>query len=161
MATVRLFLVLVLLAFAASPALAHKLLMDARVADDKLRVEAFYDDDTPAQGAKITVENDQGTIIHEGKTDERGVWSCGLPMPGQYTLRAESVGHAAKKTLTISGAPPSEKIVIPDSGRSSSGPIRDNETSLPWLRVVIGLGVIAVLGTALLVARRRTSTPHD
>jgi hypothetical protein len=84
-----------------APAFAHKLSLDCRVKDERVRVEAFYDDDTPAQQAKIFVENEGKHIVAEGRTDERGVWSCPLPAPGRYTVRAESVGHAAKETLVV------------------------------------------------------------
>ena len=92
------------LGLAASPAFAHKLLIDCRVKGDNVHVEAFYDDDTPAQRAKISVEDSEKRIVAQGRTNERGVWTCSLPAPGNYTVRAESVGHAASESLTIADA---------------------------------------------------------
>ena len=84
----------------ASPLYAHRLLVDPKVEGDQLRVEVYYDDDTPAQDAKVTVRRGD-TLIAEGRTDEKGVWTCPKPAPGSYAIRAESTGHVAKKTLVI------------------------------------------------------------
>src|SRR5947209_1655669 len=51
----RTSLAIVVLLLAASPALAHRLHVEPRLAGDVVRVEAFYDDGTPAEDAKITL----------------------------------------------------------------------------------------------------------
>src|SRR5262245_49199303 len=83
-----------------TPAFAHRLHVEAKVAGDQLRVEAYYSDDTPAQEARITITRGDQPVA-EGRTDERGVWTCPRPAPGTYTVRAESAGHAARETLVV------------------------------------------------------------
>lgn len=158
--------VLSCLAFSA-PAFAHKLIVDCRIDGDRLRVEAYYDDETPAQQAKIVVEDEQKKVVADGRTDDRGLWSCPAPVPGKYVIRAESVGHVGKKTLVIDDSAatktPSDSRGANQtiSARESSSPAEPNQresTQTPWLRIGIGFVVIALLcGTLLLIRRRR---PH-
>jgi hypothetical protein len=98
-------------------------LLDCRVKGDRVHVEAFYDD-TPAQQAKIFVENERKQIVAEGRTDERGLWSCPLPMPGNYTVRAESVGHATRETLVV---PKQAKKENPDLNKEKIEPKKDKK----------------------------------
>lgn len=131
-----------------TPAFAHKLLLEYRVAGELLRVEAGYDDDSPAEGASIVLENERKEIIAQGKTDERGLWSCPLPPPGVYLLRAESVGHAATREVTI--------------GNEIAAARPANEPGTPWTKVLIGIGAIAVLFTAVWLAKRtRSAKPGE
>ena len=69
--------VLVLL-IGAAPAFAHKLYVDPTLVGDRLRVEVYYDDDTPAQDAQVTVLFGDENLA-TGRTDEKGVWSCPAP----------------------------------------------------------------------------------
>lgn len=177
--------------FTTSPAFAHKLIVDARVKGDRIRVEAFYDDDTPAQKAKVIVENEEKKVVAEGRTDDRGLWSCPLPVPGIYVVRAESVGHAAKETLVV--AEPSTKPSPPPSGDFEQLPMprtvlqnestsfgkleasdselddetrrtrksREEKTATPWLNIVIGFAIIAVLCISALAMRKRGQPSRD
>ena len=90
----RLLLIMTVLLVGSSPACAHRLNVRAKIDGDQVRIEAFYDDDMPAQEARITIA-DGDQIVAAGQTDEKGVWTCACPKPGSYTVRAESVGHAA------------------------------------------------------------------
>jgi hypothetical protein len=58
----------VFLAFT-SPALAHRLHVDVKPTGDRVRVEAYYDDGTPAQEARVTITRGDETVA-EGRTDE-------------------------------------------------------------------------------------------
>jgi hypothetical protein len=64
-----------------------------KVLPDAVVVEAGFDDDTPAEGARVTILNEAGSEIASGKADERGV--CRLPRPGagKYTTRVEHLAH--------------------------------------------------------------------
>ena len=137
----------------AAPASAHKLMVDCRLKDDRVRVEVFYDDDTPAQQAKVIVENENKEVIAEGKTDERGLWSYPVPAPGKYIIRAESVGHNAREVL----------VVPADKPTPEEAPATRTTTETPWLQIGVGLGVIAILCTGALLFRRgrQPSIPLD
>jgi hypothetical protein len=138
--------VLVLL-IGAAPAFAHKLYVDPTLVGDRLRVEVYYDDDTPAQDAQVTVLFGDENLA-TGRTDEKGVWSCPAPGPGTYLVRAESLGHAAKETVVIPD-PAAEPLPPPES--------RSARTRTPWRNLALGIGLI---GGAVLLARvlRRTPT---
>src|SRR4051794_2601266 len=83
-----------------APVFAHRLHVEPKATGDQIRVDVFYDDDTPAQEAKVTIRLGDRTVA-EGRTDDKGVWTCPRPKPGTYTVWAESVGHAATETLPV------------------------------------------------------------
>jgi hypothetical protein len=87
-------------------------------------------------------------VVAEGRTNEKGVWTCPLPKPGTYTVRVVSTGHAADPEPLV--VP--EQDAAPDAGPQSDE--RERRTRTPWARLGAGLGVIAGLGVAWLVARR-------
>ena len=139
---------------------AHALHIACTVNDDKVAVEAFYDDDTPAPKAKIQVVNDQGEVIDKGEADERGLWSFKRPAPGRYEVRADAgAGHRAKRTIQI-GMAASASVDSDSTKRQtievkesiSAEPTREELTATPWLKIAIGLVVIVALGGAFLVA---------
>jgi len=144
-------LVIAFLLAGSSPAFAHRLHVDPKVAGDQVRVEAFYDDDTPAQEAKITVTLGDQTIA-EGRTDEKGVWTFAKPAPGTYLVRAESVGHAATEALVVpepDQPPPAEPTPPTDE--------RARRTHTPWGRLAVGLAMIGGLWLAWAISRRAVS----
>ena len=131
-----------LLLAGAGPAFAHRLIVDPTPVGDRLRVEAYYEDDTPAQYAKVTVVVD-GRTVAEGQTDDRGVWTCPRPAPGTYTVRVADHGHAGKETVVIPdpNASPLAVSADPDPPRED----RSERTRTPWGRLAIGLAIIAGL----------------
>lgn len=93
----------VVLAAAAAPqsAAAHDLKADVNPALDPIRVEAGYDDDTPADGARVSVLDAQGSTIAAGQCDERGVWQFAKPGPGRYRIVVEQAGHRDEVILDV------------------------------------------------------------
>jgi hypothetical protein len=136
----------------AGPALAHKLMLTVTVTGDRVRVEAFHDDDTPADGAAVTVRQGDDPPVAEGKTDEKGVWTFARPAPGAYTVRASSVGHIAREGLTVDRDPVAADPTEPASQR-------DQLTRTPWKNVLIGLGLIAAVCAIVLLVRKRNPAP--
>lgn len=142
----RLPLAIAVLVASAAPAFAHKLHVDAHPEGDRVRVEAYHDDDTPAQEAKITVHNGD-TLVAEGRTDDKGVWWFDNPGPGSYLIKAVSVGHAAKTRLDIEAAPTTPPVQID----------RSEATRTPWRRIGLGIGIIAGMSIMALIFRRSAS----
>ncbi|MDB5307441.1 MAG: hypothetical protein JWO38_1643 [Gemmataceae bacterium] len=70
-------------------------------ASDPIRVEAGYDDDTPAEKAKVTVTDAAGNPVAAGVLDERGVWTFPKPGPGSYTVVVEITGHRDAVRLEV------------------------------------------------------------
>ena len=136
---------------AALPAFAHRLHVDPTIVDDQVRVEVYYDDDTPAQQTKVTIKHGE-VVIAEGRTDEKGVWTCAKPMAGSYVVYAESVGHTAKIDLVVRdpNAPAIESAPIPPPDSDD----REAKTRTPWRRLGMGVGLIVGMGIAALLIRR-------
>jgi hypothetical protein len=154
-------LALAALLLAAGPLRAHALYAECRLRGDRVIVEAFYSDDTPARGAAVTVRDEVGREVAAGRTGETGEWSFARPPAGKYEVTADAgAGHRKRVTMTIptdtalgTHSPPPEEVVV------TAGPTRDELTRFPWLRVALGLGAIAVLAGVLLVALRRRPRP--
>jgi hypothetical protein len=142
-----LLVVMVAALLGSTPAEAHNLLIDCHVTDGKLRVEAYYDTTSkpPAENARIVVAKESGELIAEGRTDDRGIWSCPAPADGEYIVTAETLGHKSDPFALAVGAP----------ARQAEQP------GIPWLRIGIGLGVIALLSAGWWFSRRKRLSPNS
>lgn len=93
----RRFFVLVIavlvVAIAPGRASAHDLKATVKLLPDAIVVEAGYDGDEPAQGAKVVIIDATGKEVATGKTDEKGV--CKLPklVAGKYKAVVDQAGH--------------------------------------------------------------------
>jgi hypothetical protein len=146
----RSFLSVTLLLAAVSPVLAHRLIVDPKIDGDRIRVEAYYEDDTPAQNALVTVFRGEQKVA-EGRTDDKGVWTCPKPAPATYTVQVKDSGHAGSKVLVIPD---------PSAGPSVVGgepETREEKTRTPWGRIAVGLALI--VGLTLLWRYRPKSAP--
>ena len=139
-----------ILCLAASPTFAHRLHVSSPTpVGPNLRVEAYYDDNTPAQEARIAVKSGE-TIVVEGKTDERGVWTFPLPAPGNYTVTAESTGHTAKEQFFVGVGEASQVADAEEVARE-----REEKTRTPWLGLGVGWAAIGALSGLWLYVRRK------
>lgn len=137
----------------ARPAPGHALGAECKLRGDRVEVEAYYDDDTPARNAKVRVLDAHDNVVAEGRTDAQGKWSFPKPQPGSYQVAVDAgAGHGTKLKMTVpagEGAPPAA---------ISEGPRREEFTRFPWLKVTLGLGAIALFALALWLALRRSQT---
>jgi nickel transport protein len=134
----------------AGPARAHALGAECKVVGGRVEVEAYYDDDTPARDAKVSVRDAAQKVIVEGRTDERGCWSFPQPAAGKYEVVVDAgAGHRATVKVTVTGDPPAGPPQV-----VSDGPTREEFTRTPWLKVAIGLAAIAVLAGAFWLSRQ-------
>lgn len=125
---------------------AHNVGMDCKVRDDKIEVEAFYDDNKPAAKARVYVRNIKEEVVASGLTDENGKWSFVAPAPGNYAVHLDAgAGHRAKADLVVPARTEETR---------SNRPTRAEFTSIPWLKIAIGLIVIGGLSGAFLIAQR-------
>lgn len=131
------------------PPVRHALDVQCTLQGEQLVIEAYYDDDTPAQGAKVEVFDAQGNMVSSGKTDNKGVIRLTRPKPGRYTVRvADGAGHRTKKEMTI-GAGDSTSLPKPSAPEAkglmvSEGLSRDEATQMPWGKVGVGIFLILV-----------------
>ena len=135
---------------------AHGLGADAKLADGRVVVEAYYDDDTPAADADVSVVDESWQSIAAGKTDTAGRWSFPAPPSGSYKVVVDAgAGHRAKVTLTVPAVPV-------ESASLSDGPTRAAFTGpQKWLWAAVGLAMIAGgtwLARVMLTSRDRQGT---
>ncbi|HEX4607910.1 MAG TPA: carboxypeptidase-like regulatory domain-containing protein [Urbifossiella sp.] len=130
--------------------LAHDLKAELRFSPTEVKVVAGYDDDTPADGAKVTITTTDGQPVVAGVLDATGSWATPLPPPGQYVLVVNDAGHRDRKEFTIQA---------PADGRPLAEITYERWRMDKTFGLVIGLGVL--LGGSLLYAllRRRRSGP--
>jgi nickel transport protein len=135
-----------------SSALAHALHVLAKMEGNQVKVEAFFDDNSPAADAKVTVRDATGKVLYEGRTDGTGNWSFAMPAPGTYEIVVDDgAGHRTQKHLRVSGA-------NADGSEQATAPTREELTQVPWLKVGIGIG--AIVGFSLLVWLVRQRPPN-
>jgi nickel transport protein len=139
---------LLLVLAAANPVHAHALGADAKLRGNRVEVEAYYSDDTPARDAHVTVHDAADHTIAEGRTDEHGRWQFPAPPPGSYTVVVDAgAGHRTTRTVTIPSRPADGETV-------SEGPPRAEFTRFPWGQMALGLAIIAALAGGWLALRR-------
>ena len=127
-------------------AAAHAPGVEVKLVGATVRVEAFFDDNTPAAAAKVTVTDEAGTEVAAGVTDSAGLWTFPTPPPGEYRIRMDAgVGHVARRKFTVPDA-------ATEGATISDGPTRDEATGpWRWAKAAAGLLIIAVIA---LIARR-------
>jgi hypothetical protein len=152
------------------PVWAHALGADCRLRGGRVEVEAFFDDDTPARNAQVSVVDADKETVAQGKTDGAGRWSFPLPAPGQYKVIVDAgAGHRTTRLVMVpqpeaSSPIPNKsaetnlsKVDIPEGTSEapliSTGPSRQQFTRFPWLKVALGLGTITALCLAFLLAK--------
>lgn len=147
---------------------AHAIGIEAKLKGTTVAVEAYYDDDTPAVDAKVTVEDSAKGVIAEGKTNAKGVWSFASPAPGKYIVRVDAGGgHTAKTTITIpnpvttlppqeDGAPGQESPGV----SISDGPSRETFTG-PMRWAMAGVGLASIAGLTILLRQLFRSRRHS
>jgi hypothetical protein len=147
---IRAALTVLIIIAAAAPVRAHALSAEAKLRGDHVEVEAYFSDNTPARGARVTVHDAANTLVAEGRTDDEGRWHCPAPPPGRYRLVVDAGdGHRTRPiTVTI-------PATVADGAPISDAPSRDEFTSFPWLRVAAGLAIIALLAIGWRAWRRR------
>ena len=117
---------------------------------DVLVIEAGFDDDSPAEGAKVVITDANGTMIVEATTDARGVCKLARPVPGKYTATVEALGHKDKVAFEVAGVAVSDVSPTPIEYR---GWRLDRTVGL-----AIGVGGLLALSAGYWLLRRR-STP--
>lgn len=134
---------------------AHALGLKCTIQGDRVHVETFYDDDTTARDALVVILDAAKETIATGKTDAKGMWSFARPPDGVYRVIVDAGGgHRLARRLRVGETGPQTEDTVFEEGDD-----RDEFTRFPWLKLAIGIGIIAALSIAFLLARR--SGRHD
>jgi hypothetical protein len=125
---------------------AHDLHAKVTFTATEVKVVAGYDDDTPADGAKVTLTTDEGHPVAAGVLDATGNWTTPLPPPGKYHLVVNDIGHRDRVEFTID----------PPQGDAARAEITYERWRLDKT-LGLGLGLGALLGGTVLYTflRRR------
>ncbi|MEZ6143594.1 MAG: hypothetical protein R3B84_23770 [Zavarzinella sp.] len=146
-----------------SDALAHRMLLSVTTRGNQVQVEAYYEDDTPAEGALIFFAKNEKNQF-EAKTNERGVWTGKLPETGNWEILVKHFGHSAKTTYSapseVVTAPTNENPVPVAEKSSSDSELEALPThpkpAYPWQRVLLGVGILVLASVLLKVGLRMT-----
>jgi hypothetical protein len=152
----RFWLPLLVVTLAPACARAHAIDLEWKQINDRIMVEAFFDDDTPARDALVTIVDDEKNVVASAKTDAQGKCSLRAPI-GRYQIVVDAgAGHRKERPIRIVGTlpPPPESKETPTPAVLSGGANRDEVTGFPWERAAIGCGVIALLAGAWWLSRR-------
>lgn len=124
---------------------AHGLHAKLDYSGDPIKLEAYYDEELPADFADVTVTDADGTVVLRGKTDERGLWSFPRPKPGAYKLTVEQIGHIARAKFEIAGGP----------AESGAPTVYDGRPLNKWIGLSAGLLIIFCISGVTWLRRRR------
>jgi Carboxypeptidase regulatory-like domain len=164
MTTFRYFVSIGAVLLVAAGAEAHALGIEVKRKVEKLIVEVYYDDDSPATDAKVVLTDESDRMIVEGRTDANGFWTVPTLPPGRYRIVADAGdGHLAKKRFDVSADATTPAIAPTEGAVVSDGPTRAETTGIRrWVLTGLGLATIA-LGTAALrfASRRRPATRDE
>jgi nickel transport protein len=154
----RVVATLLILIFGASTISAHGIGVEAKLKGSTVHIEAYFDDDTPASDATVTLTDSEGKTVVRGKTDGKGAWTFPAPTAGNYRVIVNAGdGHQAKTTIAIPAITPSADD--PAGERAvSEGPSRQEFTRVPWEKIALGLGGIAAVTTLLWWRSRGTDS---
>jgi hypothetical protein len=124
-----------LLCVSAATAEAHGLHVHTELRGNQLRIEAWFDDDTPAEKAKVKIVSEK-IVIREGLTDEKGLWFTEALPPGKYQIQVDAgAGHRRDVEFNMT-----EK-----DASGTAGPTKGEVKEQQWIGVVAGLLIITLL----------------
>lgn len=106
----------------ASPAVAHKVNVFAYVEGGRVIVDGYFSGGVKAQNSSVTVFDDQGKKLIEGKTDTKGAYSFGLQdLPaftgGLKVVLGAEMGHRGEYNLPAGDIPAQ---AVQSTGQESS-----------------------------------------
>jgi hypothetical protein len=126
---------------------AHGLYARAELRGSQLRIEAWFDDDTPAEQAKVKIVSG-GVVVREGTSDEKGLWLTEALPAGKYQIQVDAGAGHRRDT----------EFIMPEKGDiSAAGPTKSEVKEQHWVGVIVGLLAITLLimfGKYLLRERR-------
>jgi hypothetical protein len=144
-----------------APAVARELEGSITVAGNVVKVQARYDDRTPATGAKICVVDARQQVVATGHINAEGHWAHDLAQAGSYEVRIDAgSGDGDRIEMPFSISPnsiPAPTTDLPPCcqviGRGPARPVESS--SFPWLSAMMGFGFIGGAGVVFWMSRTR------
>lgn len=150
----RTYLLLPMLALGLTPvqAWAHNIDFEWKQVGERVTVEAFFDDDTPAREARVQLLDQDKVVIASGVTDAKGLCTLPARVLGEHDLVVDAgAGHRKERKIRIVAVLPSGPT---GEVASQGGANREDATAFPWGRIAIGLAVIGLVGAAFWWSRQ-------
>ena len=126
----------------------HNLCAKVEIKDNTLRIEAWFDNETPADGAKVKLLANKKTL-HEAITDERGLCSIPTPALGSYLIEVNAGGgHRTEVAFSLEA----------EVSEQTAGADKESVSQRRIWGAIIGLGVIVALTFAGRLAFRKPTS---
>lgn len=135
------------------PAWAHKVILFAWVENGVINVESRFASQRPAVDCPLVATDDAGRIVHEGRTDDQGLYAfnvpAGLDSDLVLTLRA-GPGHQGEWRI-----PKDELVPAASDGKAETAPTAEHpaertgsDAEATPLKILSGIAVIFGLAWA-------------
>lgn len=155
------FFILIMALTPVDQAFAHKVILFAWVENGMIHTESSFAGKRKAQGCPLMVRDETGRIVHEGKTDDQGLYSFKIPdgVETDILLTLEAgIGHQAewrikKDELVQAPAKADIEKTLQEKEKLESGPS-------VW-KIISGIALIFLLAGAGKWFSRKKKTRHD
>lgn len=155
------FFILIMALTPVSPALAHKVILFAWVEDGMIHTESSFAGQRKARDCPLLVRDDTGRVVHEGKTDDQGLYSFKIPdgVETDIILTLEAgIGHQAEWRI------PKDELVQTHATTDIEKALQEKEKleSDPsvW-KIISGIALIFLLAGAGKLLSRKKKANHD
>lgn len=98
--TIRFVAVMLFWALTGPNLFAHKILADCKLVGQDLIIQTYYEDDSPADYAKIQILHGS-QILSEFQANSEGIGEVRLELQGEYRIRIEHYGHLLIKSVIV------------------------------------------------------------
>jgi len=145
----------------AGPALAHKVILFAWVENGMIHTESSFAGQRKARDCPLMVRDDTGRVVHEGKTDDQGLYSFKIPdgVESDLILTLEAgIGHQAEWRI------PKEELVHAPSEAEVSKALQEKkklESGPSVWKIISGIALIFLLAGAGKLLSRKKKARHD
>jgi len=141
----------------ANHAFAHKVIIFAWVEKDMIYTQSSFGSKRKAKNCTITVENEKGVVVHEGKTDQEGNYSFKIPKKIDSDLilnLSAGSGHKAKWKISMDelAANPSEQDILNAMKKKD-----ELEKKPSILKIITGIAIIFCLALGIKFLKRKPS----
>ncbi len=146
--------ILILIVFgiimSSSTAMAHKVIVFAWVEQGQIHIEGSFGSHRPAKNCVIQVKNDKGILVHQGVTDNQGLYSFKLadhPDSDLFIKLNAGSGHLGQWTIPVKEL---VQTPTPENLERKMAEKASLEKSPSLARIAAGIGVL--FGLAFLAA---------
>ena len=144
---------------------AHKVIIFAWVEDGMIISESYFGSKREAKNCNISVINEKGQVVHNGRTDEKGMYSFKIPenIDSDLVLNLDAgAGHKAHWKIS------KDELVSISDGNLANDDIKNAMQTRAKLKqnpsvykVIAGIAIIFFLAFALKFIKKKTYKNHD